>query len=284
MEILSEARLTLLCRISRRWVQATSAINSVAKLQNLLGTTLVLSVVFKTKLPPLKRLLCIQPKSQTSTLTLSLHRCRPRRQLCAPSINGRRLWRRLRLSAQGRRSGSSHQSLQCTRRLAAAFRPWAGECGAPAQSKPIQGDCAYAAEARQKGGSANTSNTRDIKKQWSLPCFRDTFHCPTWLTITLPKKRLSTFGMFRSMSGREDCSAYYTKPWTILRIPSSGTWIHKNSIHKWIHYRNLSYDFMNSYMQIHIAYFNTVFFFIFSNEFISWIHIYKFVYVNSKYI
>ena len=160
MEILSEARLTLLCRISRRWVQATSAINSVAKLQNLLGTTLVLRVVFKTKLPPLKRLLSIQPKSQTSTLTLSLHRCLPRRQSCAPSINGRRLWRRL--SAQGRRSGSSHQSLQCTRRLAAAFRPWAGEGWAPAQSKLIQGDCAYAAEALQKSGSANTSNTRDL--------------------------------------------------------------------------------------------------------------------------
>ena len=61
-----------------------SSMNSV-----LLGTTLVLTrrVVFKTKAPPPTRLLSIQPKSQTSTLTLSFHRRLPRRQSCAPSTN-----------------------------------------------------------------------------------------------------------------------------------------------------------------------------------------------------
>ena len=45
-----------------------------------------------------------------------------------------------RLSAQGHRSGSSLRSLDSTRRLAAAFRPWAGEGGAPSHSKPTEGD------------------------------------------------------------------------------------------------------------------------------------------------
>ena len=122
-----------------------------------------LRAVFKTKPPPQRRLLSIQPKtrrfepkSQASTLTLSLHRRRPRRQSCAPRIDCRRLWRRL--SAQGRRSGSSRRSLDCTRSLASAIRPWAGEGGAPAHSKPIQGDCASLQwrGRRARSGSANT--------------------------------------------------------------------------------------------------------------------------------
>ena len=134
------------------WIHImNSSMNSV-----LLGTTLVLTrrVVIKTKAPPPTRLLSIQPKSQTSTLTLSFHRRLPRRQSCAPSTNCWRLWgwgtssRRGRrrcfgrlLSAQGRRSGSFRWSFGRTRRLASAFRPWAGEVWAPAQSKPTQGDC-----------------------------------------------------------------------------------------------------------------------------------------------
>ena len=53
-------------------VQATCSISSVVDLQNLLGTTLVLRVVPNKSTPP-SSLLSIQPKSQTSTLTLSLH-------------------------------------------------------------------------------------------------------------------------------------------------------------------------------------------------------------------
>ena len=65
-------------------VQATCAISSVVDLQNLLGTTLVLRVVFnlKTKPTPSSRLHSRRPKGQTRTLMLSLHRCRPRRQSC----------------------------------------------------------------------------------------------------------------------------------------------------------------------------------------------------------
>ena len=67
-------------------VQATCAISSVVDLQNLLGTTLhvVLRVVFnlKTKPTPSSRLHSSKPKSQTRTLTLSLHRCRPCRLSC----------------------------------------------------------------------------------------------------------------------------------------------------------------------------------------------------------
>ena len=61
-------------------VQATCAINSVVAL---FGITLVLRVVFKTKQLSQSGLLSIQPKSQTSTLTPSLHRRRPPRQSCA---------------------------------------------------------------------------------------------------------------------------------------------------------------------------------------------------------
>ena len=51
---------------------------------NIFGTTLVLRVVFnlKTKPTPSSRLHSRQPKSQTRTLALSLHSCRPRRQSC----------------------------------------------------------------------------------------------------------------------------------------------------------------------------------------------------------
>ena len=84
--------MTLVCRISGWWVQATSAINSMVCLQNLLGTTLVFRAAFKTKQQPPRRLLSIQPKSQTSTLTLSLHHLKPHSQSCAPSTNSRQLW------------------------------------------------------------------------------------------------------------------------------------------------------------------------------------------------
>ena len=69
-------------------VQATCAINSSPYFQNLLSSTLALRVSFKTKQPPQSCLLCIQPKSQKSTLTLSLHHCRPCLQWCAPNTNG----------------------------------------------------------------------------------------------------------------------------------------------------------------------------------------------------
>ena len=61
-------------------------------------------------------------------------------------------------------------------------------------------------------------------------------------------------------------------------LMNSGTWIHKKSIHKWIQYRNLSYDFLNSWIWIHTKYFttelksqiqNTAFLSIFSTEFMS---------------
>ena len=66
------------------FVQATCAISSIVDLQNLLSTTLVLRVVFnlKTKPTPSSRLNSRQPKSQTRTLTLSLHYRRPQRQSC----------------------------------------------------------------------------------------------------------------------------------------------------------------------------------------------------------
>ena len=66
-------------------VQATCAIStSVVDLRNLLGTTLVLRVVFnlKTKPTPSSRLHSRQQKSRTRTPTLSLHRRRPHRQSC----------------------------------------------------------------------------------------------------------------------------------------------------------------------------------------------------------
>ena len=67
-------------------VQATCAISSIVDLRNLLctGTTLVLKVVFnlKTKLTQASSFHSSQPKSQARTLTLSLHRCQPCRQLC----------------------------------------------------------------------------------------------------------------------------------------------------------------------------------------------------------
>ena len=66
-------------------VQTTCAISGVVDLQNLPGTTLVFesrlqleNQAASTKL----LLLCIQSKSQTSTLTLSLPRRLPRRQSC----------------------------------------------------------------------------------------------------------------------------------------------------------------------------------------------------------
>ena len=146
--------LTLLCRISGWWVQATRAINSMVCLQNLLGTTLVFRAVFKTKQQPPRSLFSIQPKSQTSTLTLSLHHLKPHSQSCAPSTNSQQLWgggtsggqgcrhiSRRRLSVQGSWSGSSSWSLELTRHLAAAFRPWGGEGGAPVQSKTTQEGC-----------------------------------------------------------------------------------------------------------------------------------------------
>ena len=137
------------------WVQDTRAINSIVNLQNLLCTQLVLRVIFKTELLPQRRLLSIQPKSQTSTLTLSLHHCRPCSQSCTPSTNCWRLWgwgthsrrwcRRCsgrRLSAQGHWSGSSSRSLEHTKCFAAALRPWGGEGGAPEQRRLTQGGCA----------------------------------------------------------------------------------------------------------------------------------------------
>ena len=108
----------------------------------------------KPSRPP-RRILSIQPKSQTSTLSLSLHRGRPHRQFCAFSTNCRRLWgwgtrsqrgcRRhswRQLSAQGSWSCSSRRSLERTRHLAAAQRSIGNDHGAPAQSKLTQGDCA----------------------------------------------------------------------------------------------------------------------------------------------
>ena len=97
----------------------------------------------------------LEPKSQTSTLMLSLHCHLPHSQLCAPSTNCQDLWgwgtlslqgclcsSRHRLSEQGLWFCSSHLSLECTRCLAAAFRPWAGNGWDPAQHKPTQGQCA----------------------------------------------------------------------------------------------------------------------------------------------
>ena len=65
-------------------VQATCAISSVVVLQNLLDTVLVLRVVFNfnTKQTPLSRLYSRQPKSQSWTLTLSLHHRLPCHQSC----------------------------------------------------------------------------------------------------------------------------------------------------------------------------------------------------------
>ena len=76
-------------QVGSKALQATCAIRSVVDLQNLLGTTLVLKVVFNLKTKPLPqiRLLRIQPKSQTSTLTMSLHCRRPRRQKCPTLLN-----------------------------------------------------------------------------------------------------------------------------------------------------------------------------------------------------
>ena len=81
-------QLTLTCCISCRCpgggAQATCTISIVIDLQNLLGTPLVLRVVFilKTKQPPPSCLFHIQQKSQTSTLTLSLHCHWPCHQSC----------------------------------------------------------------------------------------------------------------------------------------------------------------------------------------------------------
>ena len=81
----SEALLLHFMQV-RSKLPEVQAISSVVDLQNLLGTgtTLVLKVVFnlKTKPTPSSRLHSRQPKSQTRTLTLSLHRRRPRRQSC----------------------------------------------------------------------------------------------------------------------------------------------------------------------------------------------------------
>ena len=66
-------------------MQASCAIKSVVAL---FGTTLVLRVVFKTKQLSQSRLLSIQPKSQTRTLTPSLHRRRPPRQSCHSCAEG----------------------------------------------------------------------------------------------------------------------------------------------------------------------------------------------------
>ena len=68
------------------------------------------------------------------------------------------------------------------------------------------------------------------------------------------------------------------KPVNYPLATNSGTWIHKNSIHKWIHYRNLSCDFWNHYHKFiwHVSLLDSIsliqttkFLSIFSNEFIS---------------
>ena len=84
---------------------------------------------------------------------------------------------------------------------------------------------------------------------------------------------------------------------TIDSPMNSGAWICKNSIHKWIHYRNLSCDFWihsyDNHIMIYIAYFTSEFN-ITNSEY--WILIYfqqwiqnmssynEFVHVNSKSI
>ena len=135
------------------------------------------------------------------------------------------------------------------------------------------------------------------RKQGSLPCFRGTFHCPTLLATTLPKTRPSMFGMFRNVSGREDCcSAYYTKLW-ILRSFQVHEFIKNQFINDftteiwvmilWIHKCKF---IEHNIIFFSLAYFTTEFniinseywILLYFNEFILWIHIYEFVYVNSR--
>ena len=61
----------------------------------------------------------------------------------------------------------------------------------------------------------------------------------------------------------------------------SGTWIHENSIHKWIHYRNPSCDFSNSLIRIHKAYFTSEFNIYECTHFHFWI---KYMWLQSLYI
>ena len=99
---------------------------------------------------------------------------------------------------------------------------------------------------------------------------------------------------------------------TINSPLNSGIWIHKKSIHKWIYFRNLSCDFLNSLILIHIAYFTSEIniwiliyfsvmnschefismnlyyciceFKVYTYEFITWIHILMTSYTNSESI
>ena len=132
-------------------VQATCAINSSPYFQNLLSSTLALRVSFKTKQPPQSCLLCIQPKSQKSTLTLSLHHCRPCLQWCSvlpiPMVQ----------VAEGEEWAST--------RSTTLTMEWFSKI------HEIQG--------------APNDDPMMIRKQGSLACFRWTLHCPTLLAMFL---------------------------------------------------------------------------------------------------
>ena len=76
---------------------------------------------------------------------------------------------------------------------------------------------------------------------------------------------------------------------TIKSPINSGTWIHKNSIHKWIHYRNLSNDLLNSWIWIHIAYFTTRLWIHMIISYMNWyvyaiIRIHIWIHVNNQFI
>ena len=225
-------------------VQATCTINSADDLQNLLCTMMVLRAVFKTKPSPPNCLLCIQPMSQSITLTLCLHRCRPRSQSCAlstycPSCSlaaggerarrGRRLWgwgtrsRRgcwhcsgRRLSAQGSRSGSTRRSLESTRCLTAAFWPWGGDGRASAQSELTRGDCA----SLQRRGRRVVWQIHEVQQILGskehctvAKALSTVWHC--WLRSWSP-----TFGMFRSLSEKSKLRKKGRISW-LTKQPSS---------------------------------------------------------------